>query len=115
MNQGMQQMGKGQQIAGMSFGQPAGQPRGRTPDNMNEIMALAKKLTDRELADVLEGKSLAVPQFAAMTEAMGRKSLRTAMQGAQAQQQAKQPSVKDKLLAEASMSAGIDQLPSTNM
>jgi len=115
MNQGMQQMGKGQQIAGMSFGQPAGQPRGRTPDNMNEIMALAKKLTDRELADVLEGKSLAVPQFAAMTEAMGRKSLRTAMQGAQAQQQAKQPSVKDKLLAEASMSAGIDQLPAPNM
>jgi len=115
MNQGMQQMGKGQQFAGMSFGQPAGQPRGRTPDNMNEIMALAKKLTDRELADVLEGKSLAVPQFAAMTEAMGRKSLRTAMQGAQAQQQAKQPSVKDKLLAEASMSAGIDQLPAPNM
>jgi hypothetical protein len=115
MNQGMQQMGKGQQIAGMSFGQPAGQPRGRTPDNMNEIMALAKKLTDRELADVLEGKSLAVPQFAAMTEAMGRKSLRTAMQGAQAMAQAKQPSVKDKLLAEASMPAGIDQLPAPNM
>jgi hypothetical protein len=41
-----------------------------------------------------------VPQYVAMTEAMGRKSLRTAMQGAQAQQQAKQPSVKDRLLAE---------------
>jgi hypothetical protein len=115
MNQGMQQMGKGQQIAGMSFGQPAGQPRGRTPDNMNEIMALARKMSDSQLADVLAGRSLDIPQFAAMTEAMGRKSLRNAVQGAQAMAQAKQPSVKDRLMAEASMPAGLDQLPAPNM
>jgi hypothetical protein len=101
MNQGMQQMGKGQQMAGMTFGQPANQPRGKTPDSMNEIMALARKMSDAQLADVLAGRSLDIPQFAAMTEAMGRRSLRTAVQGAQAMTQARQPSVKDKLLAEA--------------
>lgn len=102
MNQGMQQMGKGQQMAGMTFGQPAGQPRGKTPDNMNEIMALARKMSDGQLADVLAGRSLDIPQFAAMTEAMGRKSLRNAVQGAQAMARPKQPSVKERLLAEAS-------------
>jgi hypothetical protein len=45
-----------------------------------------------------------VPQYVAMTEAMGRKKLRTAMQGAQAQAQMQQPSVKDKLLAEEAVS-----------
>lgn len=115
MNQGMQQMGKGQQMAGMTFGQPTGQPRGRTPDNMNEIMALARKMSDAQLADVLAGRSLDIPQFAAMTEAMGRKSLRNAVQGAQAMAQARQPSVKDRLLAESQMMAGLDQLPAPNM
>lgn len=115
MNQGMQQMGKGQQMAGMTFGQPTGQPRGRTPDNMNEIMALARKMSDAQLADVLAGRSLDIPQFAAMTEAMGRRSLRNAVQGAQAMAQARQPSVKDRLLAESQMSAGLDQLPAPNM
>jgi hypothetical protein len=115
MNQATPQMGKGQQFAGMSFGQPAGQPRGRTPDNMNEIMALARKMSDAQLADVLAGRSLDIPQFAAMTEAMGRKSLRNAVQGAQAMAQAKQPSVKDRLLAENQMMAGLDQLPAPNM
>jgi hypothetical protein len=65
---------------------------------MAQVMALARKMSDGQLAEVLQGKSLDVPQYVAMTEAMGRKSLRTAMQGQQAQQQAQQPSVKDKLL-----------------
>jgi hypothetical protein len=62
-----------------------------------------------------------------MTEAMGRKSLRTAMQGAQAQQQAKQPSIKDKLMgeyqqeqmaqavAQAPQMGGISNIPAPNM
>jgi hypothetical protein len=69
---------------------------------MGQIMAMARKMSDMQLSDVLQGKSLDVPQFAAMTEAMGRKSLRNAVQGAQAQGQAQQPSLKDKLLAEES-------------
>lgn len=115
MNQGMPQMGKGQQFAGIgTLAQPASMPKGKSPDTMNEIMALARKLSDAQLADVLAGRSMDIPQFAAMTEAMGRKKLRTAMQGAQAMGQAKQPSVKDKLIAE-NMMAGIDQLPAPNM
>jgi hypothetical protein len=115
MNQGLPQMGKGQQMAGMAFGQPAAQGRGKPVSTMSEIMSLAKAMSDGELADILAGRSMRIPQFAAMTEAMGRRSLRTAVQGAQAMAQARQPSVKDKLLAEASMAAGIDQLPAPNM
>jgi hypothetical protein len=115
MNQGLPQMGKGQQMAGMAFGQPANMPRGKPADTMGEIMALARKMSDGQLADVLAGRSMDIPQFAAMTEAMGRKSLRNAVQGAQAMARPKQPSVKDKLLAEASMPAGLDQLPAPNM
>lgn len=112
MNQGM----KGQQAAGMTFGQPISpQAKGRSPDSMNQIMALAKKMSDAQLADVLAGRSMDIPQFAAMTEAMGRKSLRNAVQGAQAMAQAKQPTIKDKLLAESQMLAGLDQLPAPNM
>lgn len=77
-------------------------PRGKSPSNMGQVMAMARKLSDMQLSDVLKGLSLAVPQFAAMTEAMGRKSLRNAMQGAEAQMQAKAPNLKDKLLAEES-------------
>ena len=51
-------------------------PRGKSPSNMGQVMALARKMSDAQLADVLQGKSLDVPQFAAMTEAMGRRSLR---------------------------------------
>ena len=95
-------------------------PRGKSPSNMGQVMALARKMSDMQLADVLQGKSLDIPQFAAMTEAMGRKSLRNAMQGAEAQMQAKQPSVKDKLLAEEAAqqlpeASGIGQLPAPNM
>lgn len=115
MNQGMPQMGKGQQMAGMIFGQPGGQPRGKSPDNMNEIMALARRMSDAQLADVLNGRSMDIPQYAAMAEAMGRKSLRTAVMGAQATAQARQPSVKDRLLAGAMPAAGLDQLPAPNM
>jgi hypothetical protein len=83
-----------------AIAQPAQAPKGKSPENMSQIMALARKMSDAQLADVLQGKSLDVPQFAAMTEAMGRKSLRTAVQGQQAMAQAKQPSLKDKLMAE---------------
>jgi hypothetical protein len=66
-------------------------------------------MSDSQLADVLAGKSIDVPQYVAMTEAMGRKKLRTAMHGAQAQAQMQQPSVKDKLLAEEAVSPMMGQ------
>lgn len=121
MNQGMPQqmpqqvMGKGQQFAGIgALGRPASMPKGRPPETMNQIMSLARKMSDAQLADVLAGRSLDVPQFAAMTEAMGRKKLRMAMQGAEAMTQANQPTIKDKLVA-SNLVAGIDQLPAANM
>lgn len=115
-------------VAGLAaLAQPATAPKGKSPENMGEIMALARKMSDAQLADVLSGKSLDVPQFAAMTEAMGRKSLRQAVQGQQAMAQAKQPSIKDKLMGEyqqeqmAQMAArapqggGIPNIPAPNM
>jgi hypothetical protein len=88
-------------VAGLAaLAQPAIAPKGKTPENMGQIMALARKMSDSQLADVLNGKSLDVPQFAAMTEAMGRKQLRTAVQGQQAMAQAKQPSLRERMLAE---------------
>lgn len=85
---------------------------GNPGGDMAAIMARVRKMSDAQLADILAGKDVSVPQFAAMTEAMGRKRLRTAMQGQQAQQQAQQPSVKDQLLAE---EAGLAALPAPNM
>lgn len=91
---------------------------GMTKQSMNEMMARAQKLPDSELADVLAGKSMQVPQFAAMLAAMGRDSLRTAVAGAQAGQ-AKKPSAKDQMLAKMSPQpqapAGLDVLPAENM
>jgi hypothetical protein len=98
--------------------QPGAAPMGASPKSIASIMERARSMSDMQLSDVLAGKSLDVPQYVAMTEAMGRKSLRTAMQGAQAQQQ-KQPSVKDRLLAEEAQAqapqGGIDHLPAPNM
>lgn len=89
-------------VAGLAaIAQPAQAPKGKSPENMGQIMALARKMSDAQLADVLNGKSLDIPQYAAMTEAMGRKQLRTAVQGAQAMAQAKQPSLKERMMAEA--------------
>jgi len=89
--------------------------------SMNEMMALAQKLPDSELADVLAGKSMRVPQFAAMLAAMGRENLRTAVSGAQAGQ-AKEPSKKDQMLAkmlpqaqQPQAPAGLETLPAPNM
>ena len=79
---------------------PDSTPRGMPSGSIQQIMNTARKMSDSQLADVLAGKSMDVPQYVAMTEAMGRKKLRTAMQGAQAQAQMQQPSVKDKLMAE---------------
>ena len=103
--------------------QPGAAPKGASSRNMQQVVDIARKMSDMQLADVLSGKSLDVPQYVAMTEAMGRKSLRTAMQGAQAQQQLNKPSVKDRLLAEEAQATqmaqapqgGIDQLPAPNM
>jgi hypothetical protein len=83
---------------------------------MNQMMARARDLPDSELADVLAGKSVAVPQFAAMLAAMGRQSLRTAVAGAQAGQ-AKQPNKKDQVLAsmQPEQAAGLPALPAQNM
>lgn len=88
--------------------------KGMPAKDMARIMDLAKRMSDAQLADVLAGKSMDIPQFAAMTEAMGRKRLRTAVQGAQAQQQLAKPSVKQQALADLQMS-GLDQLPAPNM
>jgi hypothetical protein len=81
-----------------AIAQPATAPKGMSSGSMQQVMSMARKMSDAQLADVLQGKSLDVPQYVAMTEAMGRKSLRTAMQGQQAMAQAQQPSVKEKLL-----------------
>jgi uncharacterized membrane protein YgcG len=101
------------------------QPTGRSPESMSQTMALAKQMSDMQLADVLAGKSMNIPQYVAMTEAMGRKQLRTAMQGVTAMGSAKQPTEREKLLSEmmprqqpqgaAPQGAGLDQLPADNM
>jgi hypothetical protein len=107
----------------------SGQPTGRPPESMAQTMSLAKQMSDMQLADVLAGKSMNIPQYVAMTEAMGRKQLRTAMQGMTAMGSAKQPTEREKLLSEmmprqqqpqvpmgaAPQSAGLDQLPADNM
>lgn len=121
---------KGQPQAGLAaLAQPAQAPRGMPQKGIQQIMESARKMSDAQLADVLSGKSMDVPQYVAMTEAMGRKSLRNAVQGQQAMAQAKQPSLKDKFLSEeaqakmAQMMAqapqmggqGISALPAPNM
>lgn len=88
---------------------PDSNPRGMPSGSIQQIMNTARKMSDSQLADVLAGKSMDVPQYVAMTEAMGRKKLRTAMQGAQAQAQMQQPSVKDKLMAEETVSPMMGQ------
>lgn len=88
---------------------PDSNPRGMPSGSIQQIMNTARKMSDSQLADVLSGKSIDVPQYVAMTEAMGRKKLRTAMQGAQAQAQMQQPSVKDKLMAEEAVSPMMGQ------
>jgi len=106
----------------------SGQPTGRSPESMSQTMALAKQMSDMQLADVLAGKSMNIPQYVAMTEAMGRKQLRTAMQGMTAMTSAKQPTEREKLLSEMMprqaapsimnappQGAGLDQLPADNM
>jgi hypothetical protein len=91
---------------------------------MQEILERARMMSDSQLADILSGKNMSVPQYVAMTEAMGRKSLRNAMQGAQAMAQGKQPSIKDRMLAEdaqeqmaqeATDMGGIAAIPTPNM
>lgn len=107
-----------------ALAQPAKAPQGKSPENMNEMMAIARKMSDAQLAQVLQGKSLNVPQYVAMTEAMGRKQLRTAVEGAQAGQQGHQQSLKDKLMGEyqqeqmaqaAPKGGGIAAIPAPNM
>ena len=88
---------------------PDSTPRGMPSGSIQQIMNTARKMSDSQLADVLAGKSMDVPQYVAMTEAMGRKKLRTAMQGAQAQAQMQQPSVKDRLLTEEAVSPMMGQ------
>ena len=78
--------------------QPAQTQKGMPASNMSQIMSTAKGMSDAQLADVMAGKSMDVPQYVAMTEAMGRQQLRTAMQGATAMTTAKQPTEKEKLL-----------------
>jgi hypothetical protein len=121
MNPGM----KGQPQAGLAaLAQPAQAPKGMSSGSMQQILEKARMMSDSQLADILSGKSMSIPQYVAMTEAMGRKSLRNAMQGAQAMAQGKQPSLKDKMLAEdaqeqmaqeATDMGGIAAIPAPNM
>lgn len=121
MNPGM----KGQPQAGLAaLAQPAQAPKGMSSGSIQQILDRARMMSDSQLADILSGKSMDVPQYVAMTEAMGRKSLRNAMQGAQAMAQGKQPSIKDKMLAEdaqeqmaqeATDMSGIAAIPAPNM
>ena len=83
--------------------------------DMAAVMARVRKMSDSQLADILAGKDVSVPQFAAMTEAMGRRQLRDAVKGAQAQQQAQQPSIKDQLMMADAQEAGLAALPAPNM
>ena len=94
---------------------PAVVPQGKSPDNMGQVMAMARKMSDMQLADVLSGKNMDVPQFAAMTEAMGRKSLRTAMQGAQAQGQLQKPNLKQQTLADLEAQQAPQMAPAPQM
>ena len=121
MNPGM----KSQPQAGLAaLAQPAQAPKGMSSGSIQQILDRARMMSDSQLADILSGKSMDVPQYVAMTEAMGRKSLRNAMQGAQAMAQGKQPSIKDKMLAEdaqeqmaqeAADMGGIAAIPAPNM
>jgi hypothetical protein len=116
---------KGQPQAGLAaLAQPAQAPKGMSSGSMQQILERARSMSDSQLADILSGKSMSIPQYVAMTEAMGRKSLRNAMQGAQAMAQGKQPSIKDKMLAEdaqeqmaqeATDMGGIAAIPAPNM
>mgnify|MGYP003345102791 FL=1 len=83
--------------------------------DMAKIMAKARSMSDSALADVLAGKDLSIPQYAAMAEATGRRDLRNAVQGARARQQAQQPSVKDQLMMADAQEAGLAALPAPNM
>jgi len=82
---------------------------GMSTSSMQAMMEKARMFSDGELADILMGKSMAIPQFVAMTEAMGRKQLRTAVEGQQAGQQANQPTVKDQLMSEEERAATQEQ------
>lgn len=102
--------------------QAPNQPQqGMPASSMAKMMDIAKKMSDGQLADILAGKNMDVPQFVAMTEAMGRKQLRTALQGQQAMAQAKQPTAREKLLSEMTPQpqmqpqAGIAAVPAPNM
>jgi hypothetical protein len=88
---------------------------GNAMSDMAQVMTRVRKMSDSQLADILSGKDVSIPQFAAMAEAMGRRQLRDAVKGAQAQQQAQQPSVKDQLLMADAQEAGLAALPAPNM
>ena len=88
---------------------PDAASRGKPAESMEKLFNVAKDLPDSVLADVLAGRSLQVPQYLAMLVATGRKNLRTAMQGVQARAQMQQPSVKDKLMAEETVSPMMGQ------
>lgn len=108
-----QQMGLGAMTA-QPYSQPALQStQGMSAGNMAQLSALAKELSDQQLAAVLQGKSSSIPQILAMQELQSRQSLRTAAQGQQAQQQAASPSIKDQTLA--ANNNGISALPAGNL
>jgi hypothetical protein len=100
----MNEMNSGLAALAPATGAAPTEPKAGIPrQSMEEIIAAARKMSDAQLADVLAGKSMELPQYVAMAEAMGRKQLRLAMQGAQAQNQSQMPSIKDQMLAEAGM------------
>jgi hypothetical protein len=71
--------------------------------SMAAMLADAQKLPDSTLAEVLAGKSQAVPQFAAMLAAQSRQQLRTAQNAAAAGKTP--PTIKDQLAASEAQAA----------
>lgn len=126
MNAGLGSIASGVGTPGGTARVPEGQ-MGASRQSMEQMLEAARRMSDSQLADILSGKSMEVPQFVAMSEAMGRKELRTAMQGQQAQQQGQQPTIREQLLAETAAQTapapqatlpeemGIGALPAPNM
>lgn len=79
-------------------------------------MALDPRIfPDSRLLAVLQGKDNSLPMAVAMSAKQQRDKLEQAKMGQQAQMGAKQPSVRDQMLAKDLPQAGLDQLPAENM
>ena len=88
--------------------------------NMDQLYKLAldpRKYPDSRLLAVLQGRDTSLPMAVAMAAKLERDKLGVATKGAQAQISAKQPTVKDKMLAQSlpPIDIGLAGLPADNM